>query len=339
MRLWLCLIATIGVCGALPVAAQPAPAPSESEGAAEPSESEGAAAPAESITAPQATSQEDATRAEAMKHFEQGIAFADAGDCGAAIAEFEVAYGLVPRPSMLYNIAQCQERLFRYDLAIRYYERYLAEAPPDAQDRAAVEAALRTLRNLLGVVVIQSNVEAEVWVDDRLAGEAPGEVLVPAGGHSIELRTKGYIPTRTEVRVVGQQRVEINLTLVIARTTVHVTEKTGLPPVLFYVGAGATVVAAGIGGVFALRVKSLHDDALELPEPHPDRTERRKEVEDAELTADIFFGSALLFGVGTTIVAFLTDWGGDGEATGDGAVGVEALLAPGAAGAVLRGAF
>src|SRR4029079_4389597 len=106
-----------------------------------------------------------ATVEQAKQHFARSVACAQAGECGAAMVEFEAAYQLVPRPNALYNIAQCQERLFRYDLAIRYYEQYLQVAPADAPDRAAVTGALGTLRNLLGTVAVQCNVASEVWVD------------------------------------------------------------------------------------------------------------------------------------------------------------------------------
>lgn len=270
------------------------------------------AGPAASGAAPESEGA-PATVEQAKQHFAQAVAFAQAGDCGAAIVEFEAAYQLVPRPNALYNIAQCQERLFRYDLAIQYYEQYLQVAPADAPDRPAVTGALGTLRNLLGTVAVQCNVPSEVWVDDRLAGSAPGDVLMPSGGHSLELRAKGYIPARTEVRLVGRQRIELTLELEKAQTTVQVTETTGIDPTLFWIGAGATVVTAAIGVGFGAHVSSLHDDALELPAQHPDRTKKREEIESAELTADVFFASAALLAVGTTIVAFVTDWGGAGE--------------------------
>ncbi len=94
-----------------------------------------------------------------------------------------VSYALVPRPNTLYNIAQCQERLNRYDLAILYYEQYLNLAPADAEDRPTVEASMRALRNLLGIIVVASNVAAEVWVGGRVVGVAPGEVPIPGGRH------------------------------------------------------------------------------------------------------------------------------------------------------------
>ena len=59
---------------------------------------------------------------EARERFMQGLELARAGNCEGAITEFEASYTLVPRPNTLYNIAQCQEQLNRYDLAIRYYD-------------------------------------------------------------------------------------------------------------------------------------------------------------------------------------------------------------------------
>ncbi len=285
---WLVVITSAFCLHALSARAQTTPAP--------------AAPPAEEILA------EPAVVEEARGHFRQGIAFAESGNCGAAIAEFEAAYKLVMRASALYNIAQCDERLFRYDLAIANYERYLKEAAPDAPDRSAVNAALSTLRNLLGTVHVYSNVKAEVWMDDRLVGEAPGDVYIPAGGHSLELRAKGFIPKRTEVKLVGREKVTVEVELERAQTTVQVTETTGLSPAVFWVGAAATVITAGIGIGFAFEVGSLHDHAETLAPVDPERKQARADIEDAELTADIFFGSALVLGIGTTLIGFLTEW-------------------------------
>lgn len=282
----------------------------------------------------------------ARGHFKQGNAYAEAGNCGAAIAEFEAAYQLVPRPNALYNIAQCEERLFRYDLAIATYERYLKEAPSDAADRPAVQAALGTLRNLLGVVHLTTNVPAEVWIDDRLAGVAPGDVYVPAGGHSLEVRAEGFIPQRTEVKLVGRQAISVSLTLEQARTTVQVTETTGLSPVVFWVGTAATVIALGVGVGFAFEVGSLYDHAESLPPVDPEREQARSDIESAELTADIFFGGALVLGIGTTVIGFLTDWDGDERAPEPGetppapvALRVTPSVSKHAAGVSLQGAF
>ena len=96
-----------------------------------------------------------------------------------------------------------------------------------------------------------------------------------------------------------------------------------------------------LGTFFALRALSLHDEALELPSAHPERSRKREQVENAELTADIFFGSAALLAVGTTIVFFVTDWDADErdeeryrEAL---SVRLSPLIAPHGAGLLLRG--
>jgi hypothetical protein len=278
----------------------------------------------------------------AKNHFRQGVAFAAAGNCGGAIVEFEAAYRIIPRPNALYNIAQCQERLFRYDLAIQFYERYLKEAPPDAADRPAVEAALKTLANLLGVVHIKSNVTAEVWIDDRLGGQAPGDVYVPAGGHSLELRAEGFMPKRVEVRLVGREEVTLSLELEKAQTTVNVTETTGISPTLFWIGASATVVSAGVGGLFALRVGSLHDQAEGTPAVSPKRKQIKSDMESAELTADVFFATAAVLAIGTTIVAFMTEWDQEKISAADlppeqARVKLAPQVAPGYAGLSLSG--
>lgn len=328
------------LCAAPAAAQEPAVQPTEPEAPADAAQPDPAV---EGGTQSQEVAASPEVLDKARGHFKQGVAFADTGDCGGAIVEFEAAYKLIPRPNALYNIAQCQERLFRYDLAIQYYERYLQEAPADAPDRSAVEAALKTLGNLLGILHIQSNVPAEVWIDDRLAGEAPGDVYVPAGGHSLELRAEGYIPSRTEVRLVGREEVDLSLKLIKARTTVKVTETTGLDPTLFWVGVGATVVAAGVGGMLAVRVGSLHSEAELLPGVDPQREQARKDIEGAELLADIFFGGAAVLAVGTTIVAFLTEWeapqSGPAEATDETALRLRPAAAPGYAGFELRGAL
>jgi hypothetical protein len=193
---------------------------------------------------------------------------------------------------------------------------------------------------------VQSNVPAEVWIDDHLGGQAPGVVYVPAGGHTIELRAEGYIPKRTEVRLVGREELTISIELEKAQTTVNVTETTGISPTLFWIGASATVITAGVGGFFALQVKSLHDEAKNIPSVSPERASKKKDIESAELTADVFFATSAVLAIGTTIVGFMTEWdeqkaGGDGEAPGlsaeTPAVSIAPIFGPGLAGLSLQG--
>jgi len=135
-------------------------------------------------------------------------------------------------------------------------------------------------------------------------------VYVPAGGHSVELRAKGYIPSREEVQIVGHEDMQIVVELVKGQTTVEVTETAGISPVVFWIGAGVTLASAITATALAVRVKSLADEGEQLNPYHPDVDDARKDVESAELIADVFLGVTAVFAVATTVVAFMTDWEG-----------------------------
>ncbi|MCB9633944.1 MAG: PEGA domain-containing protein [Sandaracinus sp.] len=279
--------------------------------------------PVEASDAPEADSPEDARLEEARERFQTGVALARAGNCEGALAELRASLELVERPNTLFNAARCYEELFRYDLAVATYERYLAIAAPEEEDRAAVEATMRSLRNLLGTVVVQSNVPAEVWIGDRVVGAAPGEVLVPGGRHALELRADGYLPVRREVEVAGRQRVEVSLVLEQAEVNVtnvenrhvQVTEEGGAPPAVFYTGVGLTVAAGIVGAAFggmALAERGRTEDLSPYDREGIARGNSR--ASDSALLADVFFGITGALAVTTLVLFFLTDFDGDDEA-------------------------
>src|SRR5256885_3554871 len=72
---------------------------------------------------------------DARAHYEAGQKLYDQGRYDEAIGEYETAYRLKPHPNVLYNIAQAHERLLEYGESVKWFERYLAEAPPDAEFR------------------------------------------------------------------------------------------------------------------------------------------------------------------------------------------------------------
>lgn len=257
---------------------------------------------------------------EARTRFRRGVELARAGNCRGALAELQASLEIVERPNTLYNIARCQEEMHRYDLAVEAYERYQAVAPADAPDRAAVEATMRSLRNLLGTIVVESNVPATVWIGDRLVGEAPGEVLVPGGRHALEVRARGHLAERREVEVAGQrtvrvevelERAEMNVTNVEQRT-VNVTEEGGAPPAVFYTGVvltGAAAVATAVLGVRALGLRADADDIDPL-----DRTGRldgAEEADQAALLTDVLLGVTGALAIATLVLYFVTDWDDD----------------------------
>ncbi len=277
--------------------------------------------------------EEDPRFAEARRRFRQGVALARAGNCPGAIAELNASLELVPRANTLYNIAQCQEELHRYDLAVASYGRYLELAPEDEPERAAVRATMRALANLLGTITIASSVPAEVWLDDRVVGQAPGDVLVPGGHHVLELRAEGYLPERREVEVAARRTVTLQVTLTRAEenVTIHRTtqiERPPLPSGVFFGGVGITLLAAGVGAYFGVTALVLSDQASGRPDPRlPVDT---GQIAESAGVADAFFVAAGLFAVASLIVAFLTDFEGDADDAEEGPrigpAGVEVLF-------------
>src|SRR5262245_49727578 len=89
---------------------------------------------------------------EAREHIQRGTELLEDENYDAALSEFERAYQLVgehpARYLILFNIARAHEHRFRYDLALRYYHRYLDEGAEHAERRDDVEAAIHRLEGL-----------------------------------------------------------------------------------------------------------------------------------------------------------------------------------------------
>jgi hypothetical protein len=263
---------------------------------------------------------QDVAPSEADRRLAQGEALFEAENYDAALAEFEAAHGLLEgnpdRYLLLWNIGQCHERLFRYDRALDYYQRYLDEGGPDAADRAAVEATMRALESLLATVSITVNVEgAVVWVDGHEVGDAPGDVRVTSGTHSIEIRASGYATEIREVQVAVRGEAHIEVTLRV------ISDYEGLDPWIFWTSAGLAV-ATGIAGA-GVGISALVESSNVQAFPVDARSqEDRDRVGALALGADVLYGVAGLFATTAVVLAFLTDWDGSpGSApTGERAV-------------------
>jgi hypothetical protein len=91
-----------------------------------------------------ARAQDDKTE-RARIHLKAAIAYYDEARYEDAAREMEVAYQLKPLPDLQYNLAQCYERLGRYNDAAKAYETYL-RGNQAATDRKRVETRIANLR-------------------------------------------------------------------------------------------------------------------------------------------------------------------------------------------------
>ncbi|MEI8258611.1 MAG: PEGA domain-containing protein, partial [Deltaproteobacteria bacterium] len=208
----------------------------------------------------------------------------------------------------LSNIAAAYQGLAQYDRAMEFYERFLREAPADATDRPRVEASIAALEDLLGTVVVgvTGTASAEIWVDNRRLGTAPGRLRVPGGRHVIELRAPGFLPSRRETQLSAHDTVTVNLAMERAGR--------GLSPVVFGVGAGATVVSGVVSAVFGVLAFGARDDVNQrLGDPVQRFTVTqadRDHVAQLAILSDAFTITAGVMAAGTIVVAVLTDWHG-----------------------------
>jgi len=91
----------------------------------------------------------DANSEKARAHFQQGDTYFKLDRYANALQEFEQAYLAKQDPSFLYNIAQCHRLMGNRVEAIRFYKRYLNDAP-SAPNRPVAEKHIRDLESALG---------------------------------------------------------------------------------------------------------------------------------------------------------------------------------------------
>jgi tetratricopeptide (TPR) repeat protein len=87
----------------------------------------------------------DAARA----HSQEGDAYYKLEKYTSAITEYEQAYLAKPDPSFLYNIAQCHRLMGEGAEAIKFYRRFLKDAP-NAPNRAVAEKHIKDLEDAAG---------------------------------------------------------------------------------------------------------------------------------------------------------------------------------------------
>ncbi|MEM9070589.1 MAG: tetratricopeptide repeat protein [Myxococcota bacterium] len=277
----------------------------------------GAAMPAGAQDAPDETPEAVADPpglAEARERIERGEAAFERRDFEAALTEFERAYERIgdhpARFLILYNIARSYEQLFRYDDALTYYRRYLDEGGEQAEDRDEVQTILRTLEGMLATVVVESNVPAAIWIDDRLVGEAPASVHVTGGRHVVELRASGYESEQQELLIAARTTETLSFDL-----EALPEPSQGPRPVAFWItaaGAVATAIAGAGVGIRALRERDDVDQRLADPVERFEVTESdRSRITSLSRTADTLFAVAGALAITAVVLGVVTDWSDD----------------------------
>lgn len=160
----------------------------------------------------------DEATAAARSHFREGARLYKQARYREAIAEFQAAYQAKPNGVVLFNIAQCHEKLGELPEAIRNYQEYLREVP-NASDRETVEAVIANLqrrqaeRSVQKLEVRTEPPGAAVAVDGQARGQTPYSGEHAVGAHQVDVSLSGYVPVSRQVVLTPDAAALLDLTL------------------------------------------------------------------------------------------------------------------------------
>jgi hypothetical protein len=146
--------------------------------------------------------------------FHRAIELVDAGRFEEALIEFEHAYALKPRASVLYNMGMAETAARRPAEALSTFERYLkaAETDPNLPRLGEVRALVAKLRAEVGSLELKASPpSARLRLDGRAV--APGTLVLNPGSHTLAAWAPGYAETERTLVVVAGDAKTLDLTL------------------------------------------------------------------------------------------------------------------------------
>jgi hypothetical protein len=167
-----------------------------------------------------ASAVDDEAKQEAKERFSKGVEFFNAGEYGAALAEFHWAYEVSPHYMVLYNIARCYARLNKHIEAMKYFNQYLEEGGKKIGKKRLkeVEAEMSALVKIIAYLDITTGdvKGATVKVGDKVAGHTPLEkpVAVEPGPMTVSVDANGYRSESKEIVVPAGKTLPVSFELV-----------------------------------------------------------------------------------------------------------------------------
>jgi hypothetical protein len=166
-----------------------------------------------------AAAAEPAPGGDAKQHFQRGITLVDVGRFEEAAVEFELAYAIGPRPTVLYNIGMAYAAARRGALAVEAFKRYLRSSAGEVDPRRSKEVRAQVERLEAQLAAIELDVtprSAEVRIDGRVV-ESVGPVALDPGHHVLEASAQGHATLRRDLTVASGTAAKIVEALPLAR--------------------------------------------------------------------------------------------------------------------------
>ncbi len=220
----------------------------------------------------------------AKQYVDAGLAAQNAKDYDTAITLYQKAYDLVPHPVLLFNIAQAHRLAGRTDVAVGFYERYLAADAKGAQ--------ARTARALLDEIAAKQAADAKKIQDAKKAEET----RKADDARKVEDARKAEAARKAQPE---DKAPELETQPEIPETPVSESARPGRSlRIAGIAAAGAGAVAFGASIAFALRSGSISDELSMPGAPYdPGRIRDGEAAERNAIIAGVVGGALVAGGV------------------------------------------
>lgn len=241
--------------------------------------------------------------AEAKSRYKAGMTLYDDGAYDAARVQFERAYELAPSYRILYNIGLVYKQLNEFVGALKALQGYLKEGGSEVTEerKAEVNKLIDSLSGVIGSATVTVNVAgAEVTVDDAVVATSPTVALIPLnpGKRKIGAKMAGRIPDTKVVTIASGDKINVDLTLQDAQTTI--VKSTDVRPIIAWAATGALAIGAGVTGYMALSSSNELEDLQKVRNADTNGTlskrmhDEHTKMETLSLVSDILLASTVV---------------------------------------------
>lgn len=201
------------------------------------------------------TTLDEATRDEARRRFDRGLALYNTGDLMGALAEFRAAYRLTRHPVVLYNMALVHAGLGNAVEAVSALETLAPALAVLGPERAArARKVQKEQLGRVGTCEVHTQVKgAVIQIDGVDVARTPSPPLrVTAGSHLLSVWAQGYEPRRLRCSVAGAANEVVDVELApLSSSLAHLELTSNVADVDVYV-AGRPLARLPLSGKLAL---------------------------------------------------------------------------------------
>jgi len=235
-------------------------------------------------------------------------------DYAGALKHWRRAYGLWPRPLLLFNIALAYDKLDRPAESLTFLREFRREAEGQRLPRKllrAVDKLEQELRPRTAILKITGPKGGRVTLDGKLLGEAPLAVVVRPGKRALEVALPGRPAVRRELELPAGETTRLEVEVPAARPVTppkpvapDPTPRWRRLPMYYCLStAGLALVLAGVAVGTGLRAVSSYETFQDAPtRPNRDRVVAWRDATNS------LWALAGIAGVAAGTLAVFTRW-------------------------------